>query len=79
MKFLNFPHLSFTEANSVGYNKKTMYVKKCFRKYKNKSYETWWLVKSYREKGKVKHKYLCNISSLPLEKIEKIQKILGEK
>jgi len=56
-----------------------MYIKKCYRKYKTTVYQWFWLVESYRDKGKVKTKYLCDISKLPQEKILKIKKILGEK
>ncbi|MFQ6052542.1 MAG: IS1634 family transposase [Methanosarcinales archaeon] len=53
-----------------------MWVKRCARVYKGKVSEGWWLVKSYREDGKVKHKYIENISHLSVRQRDGLKKIL---
>ena len=46
------------------------------REYKGKVYETHLLRRTYREKGKVKHETLGNISHLPLEIIQLVRRAL---
>ena len=53
-----------------------MFVKRCAYTQNGKAYEQWWIVKSYRENKKVKHKYLLNISGLTHIQRENIKKAL---
>ena len=46
------------------------------REYKGKVYETHLLRRTYREKGKVKHETVGNISHLPFEVIEVVRRAL---
>ena len=54
-----------------------MFIKRCARRYKGKIYESWWAVESYRENGKVKHKYVANITRYSPFQRERIIKILN--
>jgi len=54
-----------------------MFQKRCARVYKGKTYESWWAVEAYREKGKVKHRYVMNITNYSPSQRERIIKILN--
>ncbi|MDH7573075.1 MAG: transposase, partial [Clostridia bacterium] len=53
-----------------------MHVATTKRTYKGKTYVTYLLRQTYREGGKVKHRTLANLSSLPLPTIELIRRSL---
>lgn len=53
-----------------------MFVKRCAYVHNGKTHEQWWIVKSYRENKRVKHKYLLNISELTPIQRENIKKVL---
>ena len=55
-----------------------MFIKRCLSKFRDKEYETFWIVESYRtESGKTKHKYLLNVTKLlPLQR-ENLKKVLN--
>jgi transposase len=53
-----------------------MFVQKIVKKAKNKEYVSYLIIENYRDKGKVKHKVISNISKLPLQAIESITALL---
>lgn len=55
-----------------------MFIKRCARTYKGKTYQTWWIVESYRHKGKAKHRYLLNVTDYQPEQRERILKLLRD-
>jgi len=58
----------------------TMYVEEIKNKQGKKVYRTVLIRESYKEKGKVKHRTIANISRLPASKIAQIKAVLyGEK
>jgi len=56
-----------------------MYIEYIKSHYKGKVYSTPLLRISYKEKGKVKHRTIANMSSLPKDTIEEMRKLLGSK
>lgn len=54
-----------------------MFIKRSARKYKGKVYESWHIVESYREGGKIKHKYLLNVTDYTPREREMLKKILA--
>lgn len=53
-----------------------MFIKRSKKKVGNKVYESIFLTESYREAGKVKQRTLCNLSKMPSEMIQVIEKSL---
>jgi hypothetical protein len=53
-----------------------MHVAKVSRPYKDREYTYWFVRQTYREDGKVKHRTLANLSSLPPEVIELVARAL---
>ncbi len=54
-----------------------MFIKKSYRKYKGKLYEAWHLAEAYRDKdGKVRHRYILNLTDWNPEIREKLKIIL---
>ncbi len=53
-----------------------MFLKKSRKAYKDKSYDSYALTESYREKGKVKHKHIANLGPLTLDQADRIRLIL---
>ena len=54
-----------------------MFLRKIKKKTKNKTYTTIYLAESYRDKdGKVRHRHLANLSKLPQQTIDAIEKAL---
>lgn len=57
-----------------------MFIQKIHKKTAKKTYTTVYLTENYRENGKVKHRFLANLSALPEKYIEGLQQMLkGEK
>jgi len=54
-----------------------MFVKRCARNYKGKVYESFWLVEAYREKGKIKHRYIVNLDKLSPDTRNKLKEVLA--
>ena len=55
-----------------------MFIKRCLSKFRDKEYETFWIVESYRtESGKTKHKYLLNVTKLLPHQRENLKKVLN--
>jgi len=53
-----------------------MFLKRCARIHKGKTYQSWWIVEARREKGKIKHHYMMNVTRFtPLQR-KKIVKLL---
>ena len=57
----------------------TMYIQSNAKKVGSKTYRSFLLVQNYREAGKVKHKVLSNLSSLPMSLIEGIRALIKGK
>ena len=54
-----------------------MFIKRCLAKFKDKEYETFWIVESYRDdNNKIKHKYLLNVTSFTPKQRENLKKVL---
>ena len=57
-----------------------MFIQKIHKKTAKKTYTTVYLTENYRENGKIKHRFLANLSALPEKYIEGLQQMLkGEK
>lgn len=54
-----------------------MYVEKIKSRQRGKTYMTYLVRESYREKGKVRHRTLANISQLPPEHIDEIKRFIS--
>ena len=54
-----------------------MFVKRCARNYKGKVYESFWLVEAYREKGKIKHRYIVNLDKLSPDTRKRLKEVLA--
>jgi len=39
-----------------------MFLKRCVRIYNGKTYQSWWIVEARREKRRIKHRYLMNVT-----------------
>jgi len=66
----------FDKYVSVIYNI-DMFVKRCARNYKGKVYESFWLVEAYREKKKIKHRYIANLDKLSPDTRKRLKEVLG--
>ena len=53
-----------------------MFLKRCARIHKGKTYQSWWIVEAYREKGKIKHRYMMNVSRFTSSQRKRIVKLL---
>ena len=54
-----------------------MFIKRCLAKFKDKEYETFWIVESYRDdNNKIKHKYLLDVTSFTPKQRENLKKVL---
>jgi len=53
-----------------------MFLHKTTKKVNDKTYHSYLIQQSYRENGKIKHKTILNISALPIDIIQKIDKLL---
>ena len=53
-----------------------MFIKRCARKYKGKTYESFHIVEAFRDKDKVKHRYIINVTNFTKQQREKILKLL---
>ena len=54
-----------------------MFLKRCARTYKGKIYQSWWIVHAYRRKGKLKHRYIMNVTQFTPAQRERILKLLN--
>ena len=54
-----------------------MFLKRCARIYKRKIYESWWIVHAYRRKGKLKHRYIMNVTEFTPSQRKRILKLLN--
>jgi len=54
-----------------------MFLKRCARIYKGKIYESWWIVHAYRRKGKLKHRYIMNVTEFTSPQRKRILKLLN--
>jgi len=53
-----------------------MFLKRCARIHKEKTYQSWWIVEALREKKKTKHRYIMNVTRFtPLQR-KRIVKLL---
>ena len=54
-----------------------MFLKRCLAKFKDKEYETFWIVESYRDdNNKIKHKYLLDVTRFTPKQRENLKKVL---
>ncbi len=54
-----------------------MFIKRCLAKFKDKEYETFWIVESYRDdNNKIKHKYLLDVTRFTPKQRENLKKVL---
>jgi len=53
-----------------------MFLKRCARLHKGKTYQSWWVVEARREKGKTKHRYIMNVSRFTPVQRKRIVKLL---
>ena len=53
-----------------------MFLKRCARLHKGKTYQGWWIVEAYREKGKIKHRYMMNVTRFTSSQRKRIVKLL---
>lgn len=53
-----------------------MSLKRCARLHKGKTYQSWWIVEAYREKGKTKHRYMMNVTRFTSSQRKRIVKLL---
>jgi len=54
-----------------------MFIKRCLDKFKDKEYETFWIVESYRDdNNKIKHKYLLDVTRFTPKQRENLKKVL---
>lgn len=53
-----------------------MFLKRCARLHKGKTYQSWWIVEARREKGKIKHRYMMNVSRFTSSQRKRIVKLL---
>jgi len=53
-----------------------MFLKRCARIHKGKTYKGWWIVEAYREKGKTKHRYIMNVTRFTSSQRKRIVKLL---
>jgi len=56
-----------------------MFIQRIHKKTTKKTYTTVYLTENYRENGKVKHRFLANLSALPEKYIEGLQQMLKGK
>jgi len=56
-----------------------MYLEEIRARHGNRTYVTTLIRESYREKGKVKHHTLCNLSKLPASHLEGIKRLFSGK
>jgi len=55
-----------------------VFVKRCARNYnKGNVYESFWLVEAYREKKKIKHRYIANLNKLSPDTRKRLKEVLG--
>lgn len=53
-----------------------MFLKRCARIYNGKTYQSWWIVEARREKGRIKHSYLMNVTRFNPPQRKRILKLL---
>lgn len=53
-----------------------MFLKRCARIHKGKTYQSWWVVEARREKGKIKHRYMMNVTRFTPREQERIVRLL---
>lgn len=53
-----------------------MFLKRCARIHKGKIYQSWWIVESHRDKGKIKHRYMMNVTRFTPPQRKRIVKLL---
>ncbi|TKJ44735.1 hypothetical protein CEE34_10845 [Candidatus Aerophobetes bacterium Ae_b3a] len=53
-----------------------MFLKRCARIHKGKTYQSWWIVEAHREKGKIKHRYIMNVTRFTPSQRKRIVKLL---
>jgi len=53
-----------------------MFLKRCARVHKGKTYQSWWIVESHRDKGKIKHRYMMNVTRFTPCERKRIVKLL---
>jgi len=53
-----------------------MFLKRCARIRKGKIYQSWWIVEARREKEKIKHRYMMNVTRFTPVQRKRIVKLL---